>query len=160
MRFTARAFLELVAETASAELSGMDPEVRTTPSLLQVYFGNPSQHYEVWLRSRVGRLEMGLHFEGPLDENQRRMACLAEAMPQIVAELGPRVDLEQWTERWTRLHETHPLPLLHEGEAEKLGKRLARYVQVLEPIVGPLGPMPPGIAVRVARSTRHRMPGR
>jgi len=45
MRFTTRAFLELVAETASAELSGMDPEVRTTPSLLQVYFRNPSQHY-------------------------------------------------------------------------------------------------------------------
>lgn len=160
MRFTARAFLELVAETASAVLSGMDPEVRTTASLLQVYFGNPSQHYEVWLRRQVGRLEIGLHFEGPRDENQRRMMRLAEAMPEIVAELGPQVDLEQWTESWTRLHETHPLALLYEGQAEQVGKRLARYVQVLEPIVSPLGPMPPGMAGRGARSIHHRMPER
>ncbi len=157
MELKPRQFLELVAETASGALDGEKPQIRLRSSLVQLYFESQSQHYEVWLRRPVGLLELGLHFEGPLEENLRRIDCLIESMPEIVGALGPQVDLEEWTATWSRLHEVQPMPSFDDASAIELGHRVATYVKVLEPIIRPLGPMPPAPPVdRSGGKWRHR----
>ncbi len=142
MALRSRRFLELVTEAATADLGGETPELRQRASMAQLYFGDRNQHYEVWLRPAAGLVELGLHFEGPQEENRRRVAVVAEAMPLVSPALGPAVEVEEWTESWTRVHETLPLLPLDERFAAALGARLALYVSVLEPVVRPLGPMP------------------
>jgi hypothetical protein len=116
--------------------------------MLQLYFGDPRQHYELWLRLRDGLVELGLHFEGEREDSLARIAAVAEQMPLVIDGLGPDVEVEEWTERWTRVHETKALHALDEAYAVELGRRLARYVEVLQPIVSPLPPM----MVRPARN--------
>ena len=137
-----RQFLELVAETAISAFGDDKPQVRSRSTLVQLYFESPAQHYEVWLRQRSSLLELGLHFEGPREENLKRLAVLAEVMPDVIARLGPEVEIEEWTENWTRLHEARPLPALDESTALDTGIRLAHYMTVLQPLVSALGPMP------------------
>ena len=136
-----RQFLELVIDTALAGLEEK-PNVRLRGALAQVYFEDPHQHYEVWLRRQVGLLELGLHFEGPREENLRRLAAVADAMPEVLGGLGGDPEVEEWTETWTRLHEVLPCEALEADFGREVGTRLAAYIQVLEPIVRPLGPMP------------------
>jgi hypothetical protein len=111
--------------------------------MFQLYFGDPRQHYELWLRPQAGLVEIGLHFEGEREDSLARIAAVAEAMPLVAPRLGPQVEVEEWTERWTRVHETLPLPPLDEASAAGLGRRLALYVEVLEPVVAGLPPMAP-----------------
>jgi hypothetical protein len=136
-----REFLTLVVDTAIA-LQPEKPNVRVRASLAQLSYDAPDQHYEVWLRQRAGLLELGLHFEGPREENLRRLAVVADAMPEILESLGDGPELEEWTESWTRLHEVHPMETLDETFAREIGERLAAYVTTLQPILRPLGPMP------------------
>lgn len=138
-----REFLELVRDVALGALSAELPECRLRSSLLQIYFGDPRQHYEVWVRPRTGLIELGLHFEGEREDNLGRIAAVADSMPAVVAGLGPDVEVEEWTERWTRVHETVAARELTDDLAVELGRRLSSYIEVLEPVVGPLGPMRP-----------------
>jgi hypothetical protein len=116
---------------------------RSRSSILQVYFGEPSMHYEVWVQRKTGQIEVGLHFEGEREENYRWAAALSPRALEIQAQLGPQVELEEWTQKWTRLHEQRPFggrewkPSrdLSEELAEEIGERLARFIEVLEPIV-------------------------
>src|SRR3954451_4167979 len=101
MPLSAREFLSLVADTALAQLPGRECQTRIRWSLLQLYFDSPAQHYELWLRRRDGLVELGLHFEGPREENYRRLEWLAGAVPEVLERLGPSVELEEWTESWT-----------------------------------------------------------
>ena len=119
-------------------------EWRVRPSLLQLYFESPAVHYEVWVQHKTRSLEIGLHFEGEQEENYRWAAALAPRALEIQAQLGPNVELEEWTRRWTRLHESRLLdpdarrPIsasLTPQVAEEVAERLARYIEVLEPIL-------------------------
>ncbi len=116
---------------------------RSRSSILQVYFGEPSVHYEVWVQRKTGQIEVGLHFEGEREENYRWAEALSPRALEIQAQLGPQVELEEWTQKWTRLHEQRPFggregkPSrdLSEELAEEIGERLGRFIEVLEPIV-------------------------
>jgi hypothetical protein len=104
-------------------------------SLLQVYFETASVHYEVWVQKKYHRVEIGLHFEGERDENYRWAEALAPHALEIQAQLGPSVELEEWTQVWTRLHETVEFEgKLSEALAAEIAERLARFIEVLEPI--------------------------
>lgn len=151
-----RAFLELVSQHTLASLRQEAPQLRLRSSMLQVYFGSPYQHYEVWLRQKDALIEIGLHFEGDHEENLRRLSLLANVMPEIVTKLGVNVDIEEWTASWTRLHEVRPLPVLDEESAAEIGRRLASYIRVLQPLVGPLGQMPAPQAMTAPREGRWR----
>lgn len=105
-------------------------------STLQVYFDKPSVHYEVWVQKSAGRIEVGLHFEGERDESYAWAEALAPRAIEIQAQLGASVELEEWTASWTRLHETVAIEgKLTEELAGEVARRLARYVEVLEPIL-------------------------
>ncbi len=131
-------FLNLVYDglpgQLSAELRKHDWRVRW--SLLQVYFEKPAVHYEVWVQRKARRIELGLHFECEREESYRWAEVLAPRAIEIQAQLGQNVELEEWTKSWTRLHETLHLDAdLSEALAADVAQRLARYIEVLEPIL-------------------------
>ena len=117
--------------------------VRVLSSLMQVDFGDPSVHYEVWVQRKTRALEIGLHFEGERERNERWAGALAAHAAEIQAQLGPQAEIEAWTRRWTRLHETVPIAgdewrpkeSLTPELADETSRRLARYISVLQPIV-------------------------
>ena len=131
-------FLSLVYDSLPGWLPAdlRDHEWRIRWSLLQVYFEKPSVHYEVWVQRKAHKIELGLHFEGDREESYRWAEILAPRSVEIQAQLGESVELEEWTSKWTRLHETiHMETALSDDLAAVVAKRLARYIQVLEPIL-------------------------
>ena len=131
-------FLNLVYDGLPDQLSKQlrDHDWRVRWSLLQVYFEKPSIHYEVWVQRKNRRIELGLHFECEREESYRWAEALAHRSVEIQAQLGQNVELEEWTKSWTRLHETvHMETDLSEALAADLAQRLARYIEVLEPIL-------------------------
>ncbi len=113
-----------------------DHEWRIRWSLLQVYFEKPTVHYEVWVQRKARKIELGLHFEGDREESYRWAETLAPRSIEIQAQLGDGVELEEWTPKWTRLHETiHMETDLSDELAADVATKLARYIEVLEPIL-------------------------
>ena len=133
-----RDFLARVYDALTKQLSPAfrDHEWRLRWSTLQIYFEKPAIHYEVWVQKAAGRIELGLHFEGDRSESYGWAEALAPRAIEIQAQLGPGVELEEWTASWTRLHETIGLSgKLTEELAYEVARRLARFIEVLEPIV-------------------------
>jgi hypothetical protein len=140
-----RNFLLLVYDLLSRRLKGSQRKhnLRMQPSLVQVYFDDPAVHYEVWVQRKSRCLEIGLHFEGDREENRRWAQALSQRAPEIQALLGPGVELEEWTKKWTRLHESRavggdewrPSQSLTPELAEEVAERLARYIEAMEPIL-------------------------
>jgi hypothetical protein len=131
-------FLNLVYDGLPGQLSEQlrDHDWRVRWSLLQVYFEKPAVHYEVWVQRKARRIELGLHFECDREESYRWAEALAPRAIEIQAQLGQNVELEEWTKSWTRLHETlHMETDLDESLAADVAQRLARYIEVLEPIL-------------------------
>ena len=131
-------FLNLVYDGLPGQLPVelREHDWRVRWSLLQVYFEKPSVHYEVWVQRKARRIELGLHFECEREESYRWAEALAPRAIEIQAQLGQNVELEEWTKSWTRLHETlHLESDLSEALAADVAQRLARYIEVLEPIL-------------------------
>ena len=127
------ALYDRLAERLSEPLRQHEWRVRW--GLLQVWFDDPNVHYEVWVQKKNRRIEIGLHFEGEREESYRYAEAFAGRSIEIQAQLGPTVELEEWTASWARLHETHALTgKLTEELAGEIAERLARYIEVLEPI--------------------------
>jgi hypothetical protein len=113
-----------------------DHQWRIRFSMLQVYFGSPAVHYEVWVQRKFRRIEIGLHFEDEREANERWASALGERVLEIQAALGPEIELEEWTASWIRLHETRPLAgELSEALAADIAGRLAAFISVLEPML-------------------------
>jgi len=98
---------------------------------LWLHYHSPKVHYEVWLARKTGRIEIGLHFEGPREFSYRWAELIAPYMPEIQARLGPRVELEEWT----RVHQTVPYDPLSEPLADEVAGLLVQTITVLQPIV-------------------------
>ncbi len=130
-------FLVRVRGLAESRLPGDTPRFRARlrPSLVQLHRDDPRLHYEVWIQRKTGRVEVGLHFEGEREMNRRWSAALARHALELQAELGPGVDLEEWTQTWTRLHRSVPLRELDEDLADEVAGLLARIIRVMEPIL-------------------------
>ena len=104
-------------------------------SLIKVHYGNPKVHYEVWVRRRHGRIEVGLHFEGEAHLNRRYLAELRGRYAQTVASLGPEVQPEEWVRSWTRVHQAIPFSDLDEDALMVVSGRLSQMIARLEPVV-------------------------
>ena len=112
---------------------GIQPRIRS--SWFQAHYHSPKVHYEVWLTRKTGRIEIGLHFEGPRDFSYRWLELMAAHAPEIMDGLGPEFEFEEWTPSWTRIHQTVPYDPLSEPLADEVASRLARVITVLQPIV-------------------------
>jgi hypothetical protein len=131
-------FLTMVQERAL----GMLPDYardgltsRVSSSWLWVHYHHPKVHFEVWLARKTGRIEIGLHFEGPREFSYRWAEAMAPHMPEIQARLGPQMELEEWTASWARVHQTVPYDPLSEPLADEIAQRFAETIAVLQPIV-------------------------
>jgi hypothetical protein len=103
-------------------------------SQAQWWFDDPRLHIEAWWHAKTGRLELGLHLEGPPELNQRIAAGLSRQMLMIKARLGGRIDLEPWDKGWVRLYETDPVEVFDRTRVVATGRRVAELIQVLWPI--------------------------
>ncbi|MEE8370165.1 MAG: hypothetical protein V3S00_05285 [Dehalococcoidia bacterium] len=132
-----REFMSLVldrtTELLPAELRGFTARNRFV--WLQLHYHSPNVHYEVWLTRKTGRIEIGLHFEGPREFSYRWAERLATYMPEIQGRMGPQVELEEWTASWCRIHQTLPSDPLGEPLALAVAERLASTISILEPMV-------------------------
>jgi hypothetical protein len=133
-------FLNLVAqETRSALPAGLRG-FRTWKryTLIQLYYSNRKIHYEVWVRGgNVHALEIGLHCEADAATNSRMLALLDSHLFELKHALGEQIEAEQWTSKWTRLHELVPYTKLDPATAQAAARRLSSMIQVLQPIVAP-----------------------
>ncbi|MEE9278451.1 MAG: hypothetical protein V3V06_08575, partial [Dehalococcoidia bacterium] len=119
-RITTRDFLQHVRDLTLARLGRTfgPPQARIVFSSLQIHFGLSHLHYEVWPVRKTGRIEIGLHLEGPQEWSRALAARLAAHADDLRAALGPEYELEDWTASWCRLHRTLPLQGLSQPVAE------------------------------------------
>jgi len=103
--------------------------------LVKLYYGDPAVHFEVWVQSKTSRVEVGLHLEADQATNDRLMAYFAGRFIEVQAALGPRLELDEWTRAWGRLHEMLPFTILDEALVERVAARLARMITVLQPML-------------------------
>ena len=102
--------------------------------MAQMWFGNPQLHYEVWIRSRIGVIELGLHFEADPLTNARLLAAFrANAKAVRRALIDARV--EEWDRGWARVWQPLPYRKPDAQLAVELAERIAAYVTALEPIL-------------------------
>lgn len=149
-------FLNLVLSRLEAETPPqLRPwQARQRHAMLQIHYGNPRVHYELWLQSRSGRAEIGLHFEDEPERNQRWCAVFAVRVFELLEALGPTVELEEWTASWARLHLTVPLRPLDEGFAAELAEYFGRL------IAATADALRGGIEAEIPRSRQAALAGR
>ncbi len=114
-------------------LRGFD--ARSFFSIVKLSYKHPRIHYEVWVRGKERLIEVGLHFEADKTTNDALRAYFDARAPELLFELGPRVEVEQWTNSWSRVHEVVPYGELDEALVEQLAEKLARMMTVLQPML-------------------------
>jgi len=150
--------LQRTEEQVPAELRGFAARIRSV--WLQLYYWTPKVHYEVWLTRKTERIEVGLHFEGEREFSYRWAEVMALRMPEVQAQLGPQVELEEWTPSWARIHQTLPYEPLSEALAETVARKLAATIAVLQPILEAEREQVPQALELWAAPSRHRPPFR
>lgn len=131
-------FLQLVSRYTRNELPLRYRRFHTWKryTLIQLYYTKRSIHYEVWVRGgTIHALEIGLHCESDAATNRALLARLDACLFEIRAALGERVEAEQWTSSWTRVHELMPYDQLDDATAQASAKKLAQMIEVIQPLI-------------------------
>lgn len=110
-------------------------DARSFFSIVKLSYDNPKLHYEVWVRGQEKLIEVGLHLEADKPTNDALREYFAERALEIHAELGPRVEVEQWTNSWSRVHEVVPYTSLDAELVDQIAGKLARMISVLQPML-------------------------
>ena len=133
----AREFVFFCEDLALASLPATvpKPERRVMWTILQLHYGDPRVHFELQPQVARGVIELGLHFEGPAEWNDRWAALVAERATEISAALGDGWELEEWTASWRRLHRTWPFTALTEDLGREVAGQLATALEVLYPML-------------------------
>lgn len=131
----ARDFLFYAEDLAMRDLPGTvpRPQRKVMWTILQLHFGDPAAHFELQPQPSRGRMELGLHFEGPAEANDAAAARIAARAGEIMPELGDGWELEAWTASWRRIHRTFPFEALTEPLAREVAGELVRAMVVLHP---------------------------
>lgn len=104
-------------------------------SLVQLWYGDRSFHYEVAPSRKAGIVEIGLHFE---HKKSKHNAAMHDFFDQHMLEIRHRLGdiwLEKWDRGWHKLYKTLDFPDYDEGTLEKVTEELARQIVVLQPIL-------------------------
>ena len=102
--------------------------------LMKVHYAQTEFHYEAWHHTGDGRLEVGLHFEGTTEQNQRAFDFFRSHVLEVKANL-PRAELEPWDRGWSRLYETIPAVQLDEFVLDHAADLMTAYIVSLQPLV-------------------------
>ena len=98
-------------------------------------YGNRLLHYEIWVRSRLGVVELGLHFEADTLTNARLLGAFRARTKEVKRALGPAARIEEWDRGWSRVWEPLALEPVDDAYAERIRSRFVEYVRALEPIL-------------------------
>ena len=133
----AREFLFYTEDQAMAALPAdfPRPERRVMWTILQLHFGDPNVHFELQPQVSRGLVELGLHFEGPVEENDRWADHIAASAGDVLCELGPLWELEVWTPSWRRLHRTFRFERLTAELGREVAAEFAKALQCLQPLI-------------------------
>lgn len=101
----------------------------------KAWYGNPSLHYEVWVRGRLRVVELGLHFECDALTNARLLAAFRARAKEVKRGLGPDARIEEWDKGWARVWEPVSLELDGDTLRERVRSRLVDYMRNLEPML-------------------------
>jgi hypothetical protein len=112
-----------------------DFHARAFFTLVKLSYAHPKIHYEVAVRGKERLLEIGLHCEDTKSLNDALLVFFESRAFEIHAELGERVEIEQWTNSWSRVHQVMPYTSLDEALVDQVANELARLIAVLEPMV-------------------------
>ncbi|MBI5649695.1 MAG: hypothetical protein HZC40_04495 [Chloroflexi bacterium] len=104
-------------------------------TLVKIFYARPKIHYEVWVRGKEHLIEIGLHCEADKATNDALLVFFHAHGIEIFAELGARIEIEQWTTAWSRVHEVVPYETLDADLVDALAHKLARMISVLEPML-------------------------
>ena len=104
-------------------------------SLIKLHYGQPTVHYEVWVRKRMKQVELGLHFEGDRESNAENLDLLTRRREEIRSALGSEVEIGPWDKGWTRAHETLALEPMNLDFLVEVSFRLSGMMRTLEPIL-------------------------
>lgn len=111
-------------------------EARQTMNLLKISYGaNYRIHYEAWINTEHGHVELGLHFEDGPTSTERLLRHFEANILELKDVLGIGIELERWTQSWGHIFELHPLEPLTINFADRLAARLALQIIVLQPIL-------------------------
>ena len=111
------------------------PERRVRWTMLQMHFGDEHVHFELQPQMGRGVVEAGLHFEGAVEANDAWVELLAANASDLLGELGPLWELEEWTSTWRRLHRPFPFERLTVELAHEVAGEVAHAMTVLHPII-------------------------
>ncbi len=114
-------------------LKGFD--ARSFFSIVKLSYKQPRIHYEVWVRGKERLIEVGLHFEADKTTNDALRTYFDERAPEVYFELGPKIEIEQWTNSWSRVHQVVPYNELDDALVDLLAEKLARMMTVLQPML-------------------------
>ena len=95
----------------------------------------PKSTYEVWVRGPERLIEIGLHFEADKATNDTLLAHFDARAVEIHAELGPHIEIERWTNSWSRVHQVVPYKSLDAALVDVIANKLARMIVVLQPML-------------------------
>jgi hypothetical protein len=110
-------------------------EPRSFFTIVKISYRNPKIHYEVWVRGPERLIEIGLHFEADKATNDALLAHFDGRAVEIHAELGPHIEIERWTNSWSRVHQVVPYKSLDAALVAVIAKKLARMIVVLQPML-------------------------
>ncbi len=127
------ALVEQTRKRLPRALRGFEP--RSFFSIVKIFYRDPKIHYEVWVRGQERLIEIGLHLESDKATNDALRAYLDARSLEIHDQLGARIEIEQWTNAWSRVHEIAPYESLNAELAERLAAKLAKMIAVLQPMV-------------------------
>ncbi len=132
-----REFVFLTEELAMRSLpaSVPAPERKVMWTILQLHYGDPTAHFEVQPHMSRQQVELGLHFEGPVERNDAWAARLAARAPELMAALGDGWELEEWTPSWRRIHRIFPFERLDATLAQAVADELVKALTVLGPLI-------------------------
>ena len=104
-------------------------------TILQLNYGEPQNHFEINTSAGRRQIELGLHFEGAVEQNDTWAFRLSERACELMAALGPGWELEEWTASWRRLHRVFKFTKLTADLGREVGAELGKAIQVLGPIL-------------------------
>ena len=110
-------------------------EPRSFFSIVKLSYRNPKLHYEVWVRGQERLIEVGLHFEADKRTNDALLDYFNSRALEVHDELGPHIEIEQWTNSWSRVHQVVPYDSLDSELVDNLSVKLAKMITVLQPML-------------------------
>ena len=112
-------------------------DVRLRNWMLQLYYADPTVHYEASALTRLKVFEVALNFERRGRElNDSLMQQFMPFVFEIKDELGPQIQFERWDKGWSKIYDTLPLGAYDEAYLDRVAARLARLIACLQPILG------------------------